>query len=543
MRGISTVIAGVLLATLMPGPMGQAESSRSEKSTPPGQIHVVTVNAKQGDVIGEPEFERMYELARALQSRPKAFNGGASGAVMVPDVILVQEIRYTNLEIFRLLLNQRFDTAQYRDVGSENGGFGVLVNINEITPVGEVMMFNDVCVTPATPLEDGRTSRMYPIARFTENRTGLPFVVAGVHLVKNYGQTGQEDCRFRNALALRSVLTSETSPVVLAGDFNQRAMMRARECDSEERSESQPWYQALTEADNDGRGFSDAVRELHRARRASMANEWTFERRRRAELCDGSDGYRRDRIDYVFASGALAAEAHADHPGWSGGEPRSKHSANSKYSDHRFVWARVLISSLPRPEAPTAAAVKGGGIGVSWSPVEGVTKWIVLRSGPRSRYRAITRLPVEQTAFPDTSTRHGARYRYAIVGVGSNGEWSRESRAGAAIADGRGPIVVRVSPRAGATDVDVRTGIEVRFDERVDTAGVNSHSIRLFRGDRLLKGRVSQPGLRVLAFDPARRFKKGATYRVVVSGLSDALGNRGPRFAWRFTSERRRRRR
>lgn len=543
MRGISTVITMVLLTTLMPGPVGYAESSIPEKPTPPGHIDVVTVNAKQGAVIGEREFERMFELTRALQSRPKAFNGGASGAVMVPDVIVVQEIRYTNLEIFRLLLNQRFDTAQYRDVGPENDGIGVLANLNEVSLVGEVTMLNDVCVTPATPLKNGRTSRPYPIARFTENRSGLPFVVAGVHLVKNYAQTGQEDCRFRNALALRSVLTSEPSPAVLAGDFNQRAMMRARECDIEERSDPQPWYGALTEPDDDGQGFSDTVRGLHRARRASMSSDWTLERRRKTELCDGSKGHRRDRIDYLFASGAVTADAHADHPGWSRGEPGSKHPTNFKYSNHRFVWARVVISGVPRSAAPMAVPVKGGRIDLSWGPVQGVTKWIVLRSGPRSRYRAITRLAVEQTTFTDTATRHETKYRYAIVGVGPNGGWSRESRGEVATADGRGPIVVRVSPWAGATEVDVRSEIEVGFDERVDAASVDSGSIRLFRGDRRLRGQISQPARRVLIFDPARRLKKGATYRVVVRGLTDVLGNPGPRFAWRFTAERPRRRR
>jgi hypothetical protein len=461
----------------------------------------------------------------------------------VPDVIVVQEIRYSNLEIFRLLLNQRFNTARYQDVGPENGVVSVLANINEVSPVGEVTMVNDVCVTPATPLDGGRESRPYPIARFTEKSTSLPFVVAGVYLVRNYQQTGQEDCPFRNALALRAVLSAETSPVILTGDFNKSAMMRARECDIEERSEPQSWYEVLTEPDGDGREFSDVVREWHRARRASMAGEWTIERRRRADLCDGSTGYRRGRIDYVFASGGVAADAHADHPGWSGGEPRTKHPTNYKYSDHRFVWARVVISGLPRPAAPGATAAKDGLINLTWTPAEGVRDWVVLRRRPGSRYRFLKKLAVEVTSFVDAFTRHDATYRYAIVAVAPNGGWSRESRAGVVVADARGPTVVRVSPPAGGTGIDVRTEIVVRFDERVDPASANSQSIRLFRGDRPVKGRVSQPRPRVLTFDPVRDLKKGATYRVVVRGLGDVLGNRGPRFAWRFTSEHPRRRR
>ena len=53
--------------------------------------------------------------------------------------------------------------------------------------------------------------------------------------------------------------------------------------------------------------------------------------------------HRRTRIDYIFAADATIAEAHADHPGWAGEEPGSHSPENFKYSDHRWVWARVAV--------------------------------------------------------------------------------------------------------------------------------------------------------------------------------------------------------
>jgi hypothetical protein len=55
------------------------------------------------------------------------------------------------------------------------------------------------------------------------------------------------------------------------------------------------------------------------------------------------------RIDYVLvrsAPGSRVIDATVDHPGWAGDEPGTTSCEPNdacKYSDHRFVWARVQL--------------------------------------------------------------------------------------------------------------------------------------------------------------------------------------------------------
>jgi hypothetical protein len=51
-----------------------------------------------------------------------------------------------------------------------------------------------------------------------------------------------------------------------------------------------------------------------------------------------------------------------------------------------------------------------------------------------------------------------------------------------------------------------------------------------------MRARVVQTAPRVLQLDPVRKLRRGTTYRVVVQGLSDAVGNRGRSDAWKFTT-------
>ena len=78
----------------------------------------------------------------------------------------------------------------------------------------------------------------------------------------------------------------------------------------------------------------------------SMADQWTREAEERVDLCDGTKGFRRVRIDYIFVRAGSVIDATVDHPGWAGRRPgttRCEPSDNCKYSDHRFVWAHVAL--------------------------------------------------------------------------------------------------------------------------------------------------------------------------------------------------------
>src|SRR5688572_887481 len=78
------------------------------KRSPSGQVTVVTINARQFPILGIKRFRAMYQLARAMRRRPLAFDGGFFGAIQAPDVIVLQEIRPSNAEIFEHILRQRF---------------------------------------------------------------------------------------------------------------------------------------------------------------------------------------------------------------------------------------------------------------------------------------------------------------------------------------------------------------------------------------------------------------------------------------------------
>lgn len=539
MRLTSVLAAFILLTTVaVPGSrvVAQSTAPTAERPSPPGQISVVTINAKQGAILGVWEFRRLLRLAEQLYERPLAFDGGFRGAVAAPDVIVLQEMRPANREIFNRLLNQQFN-HRYNVVSPEDSVAGILANVDTVEPIGQAVTWNDACISPATP-HKGRTSRPYPIARFTEIATGTPFTVAGVHFARDYSSTGQEDCLPRNVTALRSLLATEPGPVVVAGDFNKRATVAAHECDPDERSGPLPWYEMMTEPIDGAPSYADAARTFHRRRRASMLSEWTFERKGESKLCHDGRGMKRGRIDYVFGNGVVVAEGHADHPGWSGGEPGTKHRDNFKYSDHRFVWSRMVIAGPPRPQPPTVTPDAQGDIQIAWQPLEGATDLVVLRAVARHDYSVLTRLGPDHLSYTDSATRHGVKYRYSLAPVGPSGGQGLESRASVATADARGPNVVRVAPPPGATDVPVRVLVEVRVNERVDPKSFDSSSsIRLFRKDRLIAGRAVHRTGRYFTYRPFEKLKKGVTYRVVVRGLRDKLGNRGDRFAWRFITE------
>jgi hypothetical protein len=261
-----------------------------------------------------------------------------------------------------------------------------------------------------------------------------------------------------------------------------------------------------------------------------MAAEWTHEKDEKGDLCNGARGYPRARIDYLFAARAGVADAHADHPGWAGVVPGTRHHTNKRYSDHRWVWGRFVLSGSPRPARPTPVPDKGGVIHLSWESVEGAAGYVLYRAVQGHAYAVLTRPTSGTTTFDDLATRHGRTYRYAVAAVDATGSQGPESEPKWMTADARGPLVTSVSPRSGAVGVARNVTIRVRFDESVDPSVVTGSTIELRRKGHSLRGRVIRESRRVILFDPKRRLRNKRSYRIVVHAVKDLLGNRGERF-------------
>lgn len=498
----------------------------------PGQVTVVTINAKQNRILGLSRFLALFELPKAMRFRPEAFNGGFHGAVTAPDVIIVQEVRPSNLEILVRLLRQRFP-YKYEAIEPFGAAAAFVVNTDTVALEGEVTTWDDVCTTEETPT-DNRSKRDYPIGHFVEVATDAPFVVAGMHMAKRYDTTGQANCVPRNIETFKQQVAAETAPVIFGGDFNRRAVLEPYECDPEERGTTNPWYDLLTAPTDGSAVYVDAVKQWHRSHGTSMEDEWTHEQRQPGELCDETTRFKRSRIDYLFATGTAVAEAHADHPGWAGAEAGTR--VGTPYSDHRYVWGRFVISGPPRPLQPALTPGEGGRIDVSWQPVEGAAGYVVYRAHRGRAYSVLAQVGPEVTTFGDVFTEHGSSYRYAIAAIGVDGAIGHESRPAFGVADAQGPHVVRVSPSRDAVEVDPDVQLAVRFDERVTAASVEADTIRLWLGDRRIPGTTTVSGARLLTFRASRRLEKGKTYRAVVDSVDDVLGNAGPKESWRFTT-------
>ena len=108
---LSCVVASILAAAPAPA------ATFPHNASPPGQIHVVSVNAMQAKTIGVKRFQMMLELARSVLKRPPAFDGGSIEVGAAPDIIVLQEMRPANQEIFANLLRQR-SNFNYQIVGS-----------------------------------------------------------------------------------------------------------------------------------------------------------------------------------------------------------------------------------------------------------------------------------------------------------------------------------------------------------------------------------------------------------------------------------------
>jgi len=498
-------------------------------------VKIVTVNARQNAVLGMKRFEDMFALTKALRHRPRAFDGGYLGGVTAPDVIVLQEVRTSNAEIFEHVLRQRYSNARYRIIGPPDAASQILANLDTVSPVGEPVTWSDVCLGESA--SGGRTSRFYEFVRFTENATGAVFSVAGMHMPKAFPPEAGNDCYERNLDEMLNRLEGEPGAVFIGGDFNKRPVEVQRECDAEETSPALPWYLKMTAPQDGGRVYQDAVRVWHQQHAVTMASEWTHEQKTQTLTCNGATHFRRSRIDYLFSSGAVVADAHADHPGWAGEEPGTRREGAHKYSDHRFVWGRFIISGPPKLLPPTATAAADGVIQLAWQPVEGATGYVVYRAIGDRWFSELARTAADVTTLSDVSTEHGERYRYRIAPVGADTGEGLESRKVEAVADERGPRVVSTTPGGGATHVDKRTNVVVVFDERVKPATITPDRLQLYRGNHLVHGTLTRVDKRVLVFDPTFPLWRGVEYKAVLRPVSDKLGNFGPGHLWRFTTE------
>lgn len=519
-------IAVVVTASLLLP--GTAQAATGERSSPPGQVYIWTVNARQQIPVDLKAFRRIFELVKAVRGRPSAFDGGIADATAMPDVMIFNEMRLANLEIFRRLLLQR-SKFRYEIVSAEGAEDKFLYNSERLTPQGVPQTIVDPCRT------GGDNSRQYLLQRFTENATTTPITVVGVHFKARYDETGQPQCRERNVQAVKTALTGDVGAVAIAGDFNKRPVEIEGTCDPNEESPSLEWYSMLTEPADLSRAFTDTVREVHRARNESMGSEWTFERLAKANLCDNTKAYKRSRLDYIFTAGTTVADAHADHPGWSTDVPGEVPFGKQRYSDHRWVSARLILGGPPRARTPATELGARGTVQLTWEPVEGATGYVVYRGKKWHSYEEIAVVPTDQTTYTDKA-KHGISYRYSIAAVGPDTSQGRESPGIRAIPDARGPRVTATNPPNGAPSADPRKRIRVWFGEGVDPLSINNSTIRVFRSGNQVRGRVRRVSARQVSFAPASPLRKGNRFYVIVSPVADRLGNRGPRHTFSFTT-------
>ena len=537
MRTLRAVLVVIVVASLC-APMAIANGDVARKrlaretESPPGQIVVVTANARQARVLDVVRFRRLLGLVEAVRTRPPAFDGGFGGAITAPDVILLQEMTAANVEIYRRLYNQRSDYT-YEIVSTNDSNRKFLVNTQALTLVGEPTSWDNPC----RDSNDPRGPSKFLKAQFVENESGVTFTMAGVHYPKQ-NPAGQTACKDRNTVELRNQLASATGPILIGGDFNSRPVQQWRECDPNEQSPSLNWYTMMTAPAGGGRAYVDSVRSWNRRYGVTMEQSWTHEWEKRKTLCHGRVGLQRSRIDYLFAAGARVVEARVDHPGWAGEKPGSRNPDVVRYSDHRFVYGRFLIGETGRVTRPTVEALRRGDVGVTWDPVEGATGYLLYRALRGHSYSLLRRLDATTTSFRDFATEHNANYRYAVAAIGADGSQGAESAPARIGVDARGPRVKSASPRPGAIGVARGAKMRVRFDENVAAASVDGRTIELWREGRRIRGRTIRTSARVLTFNPRPRLGKRKSYRVVVKSVQDRFGNRGPRFSWRFTTRR-----
>lgn len=312
---VATVV-GLLAAAVSP-PAAAAGISA------PGEVVVVTVNVHQRDY----DSARMHELTNAVATRTPA----------APDAILVDEILASGITSMRDQLNALMGT-RYAVIGA-TADIKVKMLLNtETMRLIRTQTWPDVC----------DPGRVYQLMSTMEIETEQRLAVAGVHFAPSFNDGGSDDCKQENADEVRRQMMQFGSSGVV-GDFNKRYGADYYECNPDENGDPLPWYSTMTApSSTDRRSYVDTVRAAHYGR--DMASQWTWENTQQEQLCTGETGYRRSRIDYIFASDAMTSLDAGTDQGW--GPPVADGSAGCvpapecRYSDHRFVWARLgLVSS------------------------------------------------------------------------------------------------------------------------------------------------------------------------------------------------------
>ena len=323
---------------------------------------MVTVNAYQRTM----HTPRLDELAKALTTRAVSSTGG----VIAPDVILIQEIVGTPLRYLQDQLNAMSNAtnATYAIVGgitSAEGDMKVKALLNTATmKFDRFETWTDACTT----------NRIYQIIHATEIASGKPVAAAGVHIAPMSSAAGTDECKRQNAEKTRQVMAPYDDTGSIVGDFNRRAMEAEYECDPDEtKSPAMPWYSAITAKAANGYSYQGTVRTHHRPL-GTLKDQWTFEFPTAETLCNGEFDERRMRMDYIFTSSTMGVvEARADDPGWGGATPGvigCSPAPQCKYSDHRFVWARLRLPAPPPPPA-TATSVHVGDLDATRTLVKG----------------------------------------------------------------------------------------------------------------------------------------------------------------------------
>ena len=281
------------------------------------EVVIVTINAHQF----RQDVARLRMLSVAL---------GESSIEGPPDVVLLQEIEADSVEFLSDQLEDRFPGSSFEPSGPLNRSAKSKAIVNVATnEVRDSIVWTDAC--------DARNR--YLALRLVTRAGKRAYTVAGVHIPWD----SDTQCRTQNASLLRGTVEEWDGPSIAAGDFNQRAVVEQRECDLDETSEPQPWWSEMTSGES-SEGFTDAVRVEAQRAGDPVGEQWTYEGVGPTRLCDGTTKFRRNRIDYIFVRGMPVLDAGADDPGWAGEEPGTfncEDETDCRYSDHRFVWARL----------------------------------------------------------------------------------------------------------------------------------------------------------------------------------------------------------
>jgi endonuclease/exonuclease/phosphatase family metal-dependent hydrolase len=301
-------------------------ASAATTLSPAAEMVVVTVNAQQRDY----DDARMRALTERL----------VVGTPMLPDAILVDEILGSGVAAMRDQLNARVGSGTYAIAGTTSSvKVKILLNAKAMKFVG-YRTWNDACAP------DERT---YQIVIADEIATGRRVAVAGVHFAPSFNNGGSDECKKLNAEEARRQMARYADSGIV-GDFNKRVTSEYYECNPDEviapESPAQPWYTAMTAPSAiDGRSYHDTVRAAHYGK-PSMRDQWSWEDTVKSPLCNGDEGYRRSRLDYIFASQQMSPIDAATDQGWTSANdgPVCTTSPGCRYSDHRFLWARLGLS-------------------------------------------------------------------------------------------------------------------------------------------------------------------------------------------------------